>query len=128
MRWMFHERMLSNSPYVTRPTGAASVGGEGARVPELAIARRAGRLDDPIARSLIGEAHMLALARRELNRRVSDGVASGAMSDQAAAISRLGHGGGRRTAHDHRVRAGGERGRRLVATTTTSSSGSGATS
>jgi alkylation response protein AidB-like acyl-CoA dehydrogenase len=84
--WMFHERMGYNSPYVTRPLG---VGSEGSTNPALAIAHRTGRLHDPAARELVGESHMLALARRELLKRVADGIATGAMSSQAAAIGRL---------------------------------------
>jgi alkylation response protein AidB-like acyl-CoA dehydrogenase len=55
----------------------------------VAVARDAGRLDDPAARELIGEAHMLQLVKHELERRVGAGIGSGALSDQAAAIGRL---------------------------------------
>ncbi len=87
-RWMFHERMLYNSPYVTMPSGTGRGGGDsGASM--LAIARQAGRLDDPTARDLIGEAHMLELVGESLKRRIGQGIASGAMSDQASAVARL---------------------------------------
>jgi alkylation response protein AidB-like acyl-CoA dehydrogenase len=86
-RWMFHERMLFNSPLVTfaegtlrRTEGAATA---------FDIARDAGRLYDPQARDLIGESHMLALVTRELEQRVTEGIATGAMLEQAAAIGRL---------------------------------------
>jgi alkylation response protein AidB-like acyl-CoA dehydrogenase len=86
-RWMFYERMLFNSPLVTfaegtlrRTEGAATA---------YDIARDARRLDDPQARDLIGESHMLALVTRELEHRVTHGIASGAMLEQAAAIGRL---------------------------------------
>jgi hypothetical protein len=82
---MFHERMLYNSPLVTVPGGRREYGGSAI----LDVARDAGRLDDPHALELIGEVQMLDLVSRELQRRVGEGVASGRMSDQAAAIGRL---------------------------------------
>ncbi len=87
-RWMFHERMMYNSALVTVPAGTTH-GGGGAGASLLEVARSAGRLDDPRARELIGEARMLELVGGQLNQRVRQGVASGALSDQAAAISRL---------------------------------------
>jgi alkylation response protein AidB-like acyl-CoA dehydrogenase len=86
-RWMFHERMQYNSPLVTAPATRAQGGvGAGALVD---VARDAGRLDDPLVRDLIGEAHALDVASRELQRRVRDGITSRRMSDQAAAVARL---------------------------------------
>ncbi len=88
VRWMFHERMLANSPYVTAPPAPARHNpfGAGALVD---LARRAGRLDDRRVRDLIGEAHTLDVVRGELSRRVGEGVTTTRMSDQAAAIGRL---------------------------------------
>ncbi|WP_407445475.1 acyl-CoA dehydrogenase family protein [Rhodococcus sp. (in: high G+C Gram-positive bacteria)] len=86
-RWMFHERMYQNSPYTTIPAG--SVRG-GSRISELfAVARDAGRLDDPVARDLLGEARALELAKQALNKRVGQGMATRTISDQSASISRL---------------------------------------
>ncbi len=85
-RWMFHERMLTNSPLVTVPAGMSHGGGS---TPLTAVARDAGRLDDPHVRDLVGEAAMLELVDRHLRRRVGEGIATGAMSDQSAAIGRL---------------------------------------
>ena len=86
-RWMFHERMYQNSPYTTIPAG--SVRG-GSRISELfAVARDAGRLDDPVARDLLGEARALELAKQALNKRVGQGMAARTISDQSASISRL---------------------------------------
>jgi alkylation response protein AidB-like acyl-CoA dehydrogenase len=87
--WMFHERMgmAQSTPLMTRP----AIGGFGptdARI-LLDVARDAGRGDDPYARDLVGEAHMLRLVSAQLQRRVADGIATGAMSDQAASIARL---------------------------------------
>ncbi|HEU5083684.1 MAG TPA: acyl-CoA dehydrogenase family protein [Acidimicrobiales bacterium] len=86
-RWLFHERMLYNSPYVTIPVGTARVGDGGGSM--LDLARQAGRADDPAARELVGEATMLNLAVGALSRRVATGIASGAVSDQIAAAAKL---------------------------------------
>ena len=86
-RWMFHERMLINSPYVTLTVGGQH-GGEGASFVHQ-VAREAGRQSDPCARDLVGEAHMLDLVDRKLRRRIGDGLATGALADQSAAIGRL---------------------------------------
>ena len=86
-RWMFHERMLYNSPYVTFPTGAMR-GGESPRsMYQLAVA--AGRTDDAHARELVGEARELDVVGDALKRRVALGIATGAVSDQSAAVGRL---------------------------------------
>jgi alkylation response protein AidB-like acyl-CoA dehydrogenase len=86
-RWMFHERMLTNSPLVTMPIGFAR-GGNGPSVAEVA-ARDAGRFSDPNVRDLVGEARVLDLVDVELRQRISQGIASGTMPDQSAAIGRL---------------------------------------
>jgi alkylation response protein AidB-like acyl-CoA dehydrogenase len=85
-RWMFHERMLFNSPLVTLPVGAYR-SMESTSV--LDVARDAGRLDDPIARGLIGEVNMLNLVSTCLEERLTKAVRTGALSDQGAAIGRL---------------------------------------
>jgi alkylation response protein AidB-like acyl-CoA dehydrogenase len=86
-RWMFHERILLSSPLVTIPRGSGLDGA--ASTPLPAIARDAGRLDDPHALDLIGEARTLELVGEALAQRVGRGIATGAMSDQAAAVARL---------------------------------------
>jgi hypothetical protein len=53
------------------------------------LARDTGRIDDPSARELIGEARMLDVVGDELQDRIGKGVRAGLMSDQAAAIPRL---------------------------------------
>jgi alkylation response protein AidB-like acyl-CoA dehydrogenase len=87
IRWMFHERMLHNSPYVTIPAdqGHTGVGATSA----FEVARGSGHLDDARVRDLVGEAHLLEVVGGELQRRLAAGIASGAMSDQSAAIGRL---------------------------------------
>jgi len=84
-RWMFHERMLYNSPFVTFPVGTK----RGGDASVLEIARAAGRLDDPVARDLIGETLTLDHVDAALKRRVGKGIATRTMSDQSSAVSRL---------------------------------------
>ena len=83
-RWMYHERLLSESPYVTVPEKPAISDRSPAE-----IAYRAGTVDEPGVRDLIGEAHMLEVVGTELQRRLGAGMASGRISDQSAAIGRL---------------------------------------
>jgi alkylation response protein AidB-like acyl-CoA dehydrogenase len=85
-RWMFHERMLYNSPYVTVPRGTVR---SGAGPSMFAVAREAGRLNDRVARDLVGEARMLELVADALHQRMTEGIAIGAFSDQSAAVGRL---------------------------------------
>ncbi|MBH0779233.1 acyl-CoA dehydrogenase family protein [Nocardia bovistercoris] len=83
-RWMFHERMLADSPYVTwsdRP-GLTDA-------PLLDVACRAGVLDEPGTRELVGESQMLDLVETALAGRLATGISSGAISDQSAALGRL---------------------------------------
>lgn len=86
IRWMFHERMLSNSPYVTIPAGT-SMAESGVEF-VAGVARASGRRDAQ-AVELVGEVRMLELVRDALARRISAGIAAGRMSDQSAAIVRL---------------------------------------
>ena len=83
--WMLHERLGASSPYVTRPVGSHHGGTAGAR----AVARAAGRLDDPVAADLIAETRILDVVGRELAKRLREAMATGKMTDQAAAIGRL---------------------------------------
>jgi len=85
-RWMFHERMLTNSPLVTVPAGSTH---GGTTTPMDEVARDAGRLSDPYVRDLVGEAQMLEIVDGQLRRRIGDGIATGAMADQSSAIGRL---------------------------------------
>jgi alkylation response protein AidB-like acyl-CoA dehydrogenase len=95
-RWMFHERMLYSSPLVTVPDGTMRSGDS---APMLSVARDAGRIDDPVARELVGEAWMLDAVVDALKGRVGRAIATGALSDQASAAARLlgGIAGTRRT-------------------------------
>jgi len=85
-RLLFHERMMHNSPYVTSPAGASRAVGESSL---LQVARDAGRLSDPVARNLIGEARVLDLAIDALQQRVAGGVRSGALTADSSAVGRV---------------------------------------
>lgn len=85
-RWMSHERMLYSSPYVTVPEGTVR-GGAGPSM--FAVARDAGRINDPVARDLVGEARMLELVAEALQHRLAEGIGTGRLPDQAGAVGRL---------------------------------------
>ncbi|CUU56930.1 Acyl-CoA dehydrogenase [Parafrankia irregularis] len=90
-RWLFYERSFSSSPFALRPAGDVETFGDpGTGL--LQIAEQAGRLHDPAARELVGEAHMLRTAMRELDGRLHALIATGRSSDQIAAVGRLMHG------------------------------------
>jgi len=84
-RWMYHERSGSNSPYVTRPIGLRNESAEEPTVVD--IARKAGRLADPLAHDLIGESRALDIVTHALRGRVATAAASG-QADHSA-IDRL---------------------------------------
>jgi len=88
VRWMYHERTVSGgSPYVTMPVGRRA---EGSGAPELVRrARRVGRFDRPDVKQAIGEYRTNELVRAALTERIAERIASGAVSDQSAAIIRL---------------------------------------
>jgi alkylation response protein AidB-like acyl-CoA dehydrogenase len=93
-RWMYHERTVAGgSPYVTR---AANFRLEGfnALGPEdlLELATVNHGAPDPGVLELVGEARTLGLVEEALSARVASAIAAGALSDQAAAITRLFHG------------------------------------
>ncbi|HZU79955.1 MAG TPA: acyl-CoA dehydrogenase family protein [Acidimicrobiales bacterium] len=85
-RWMFHERMLYESALVTFPAGVSRTF---ASASYTDLARAAGRLDDPSAMELVGEARMLDVVSERLQDRIGRGIAAGAITDQAAAVARL---------------------------------------
>lgn len=87
IRWMFHERMLYNSPLVTMPVGNGGFESR-ARAP-FPLARRAGRDQDPVARDLVGEALTLDLVGGAMKRHIVSSIRSGTLSDQGAAVGRV---------------------------------------
>ena len=88
-RWMFHEKnaLGGGSPYVTG--GVLVTAFENADRINLEIAGATMHLDDPATLELVGESHMLDLARGALLERVMAGMGSGAFADTAAALIRL---------------------------------------
>ncbi|PEQ11488.1 acyl-CoA dehydrogenase [Novosphingobium sp. PC22D] len=86
-RWMYFERIGHNSPYVTRPVGLTNPEAEGPSA--ISIARRAGRLDDPVARDLIGEDRTLEIATHALQNRIAQAAASGRGNVDGSAVDRL---------------------------------------
>jgi len=89
-RWMYHERVGPNSPYVTRPIGLTNEAAEGPSI--VAIARKAGRLDDVAAHELIGEHRTLEIVMHELQRRLAAAAATGKGNTDNSAIDRLARG------------------------------------
>jgi alkylation response protein AidB-like acyl-CoA dehydrogenase len=86
-RWMYHERVGSNSRYVTMPVGA---GAGRRRGPTAArVAGAVGRADEARARDLIGEARMLELVTEALLNRLATAPATSNLSEHAAAVGRL---------------------------------------
>jgi alkylation response protein AidB-like acyl-CoA dehydrogenase len=87
-RWMFHEKnaMGGGSPFVTGSLHAALVE---SRDQFVDLARGTERVDDPATQQLVGEAHMLGLARSALSARITAGMRAGVMPDNSAAIARL---------------------------------------
>ena len=86
-RWMFHERMLFNSPYVSHPVGVTHGSMDATSV--FTVAQEAGLLDDTATQEMIGEARMLELVGETVGQRINESIAAGKLSDQAAAIVRL---------------------------------------
>ena len=87
IRWMFHERMLFNSPYATDPVGMRYGSMDANTV--HAVAREAGLLGDSATQERIGESCMLEMVSEALGKRINDSIRLGKLSDQAAAIVRL---------------------------------------
>lgn len=86
-RWMYHERIGHNSPYVTRPIGLTA---PQTKTPtNVSIARQAGRIDDPAAQELIGEARALGIVTHELQHRLASAAASGKGNVDMSSIDRL---------------------------------------
>jgi alkylation response protein AidB-like acyl-CoA dehydrogenase len=92
IRWMFYERSFALSNLLIRPGGSRShepAEDANAEPPLVRLARQAGRLDDPIVRDQIGEAHAMGLAQREVTKRIIQGMKTRRFNDQAASMSRL---------------------------------------
>jgi len=86
-----HERNAvgGGSPYVSGRNHLAE-GADGARdTTFITLVDALGTADDATARQLVAEAHALDVVQRGLVRRISVGMANGALPSQAAAITKL---------------------------------------
>jgi alkylation response protein AidB-like acyl-CoA dehydrogenase len=90
-RWMYHERMLYSSPYVTEPVGVIHGSMDASAV--FAVAQANQQLDDPAVRELVGEARMIEIVNELLSERIRESIRIGTRTEQAAAIVRLFKGG-----------------------------------
>jgi alkylation response protein AidB-like acyl-CoA dehydrogenase len=87
-RWMFLEKTLGVSPYVIRPKG--TMRGLNPWAPTaFVVAKEVGRLDDPVARQLVGEAHALKIVGQEGLARIGRAISARRLSDQGAGMSRV---------------------------------------
>ncbi|MCB2078139.1 MAG: acyl-CoA dehydrogenase family protein [Novosphingobium sp.] len=86
-RWMYHERLGHNSPYVTTPVGQK--GSQSHEPSVVGIARKAGSIDDPAARELIGEHGALGIVTQALQRRIASAAASGKGNKDLSSVDRL---------------------------------------
>jgi alkylation response protein AidB-like acyl-CoA dehydrogenase len=88
-RLLAHERAAvgGSSPYIS---GRAMLhGGDRATVDLVAMARRAGRIDDITMRARIARAHVAEVVNAQLVERVTDGIACGALAPTAGAFLKL---------------------------------------
>jgi alkylation response protein AidB-like acyl-CoA dehydrogenase len=88
IRWLYHERAFAMSPHLIHPPGS----GEAGVAPDtslIRLARAVGRLDDPVARDMIGEVRADSLVARLAVQRIGQAIRTGHLNDQAAALSRL---------------------------------------
>lgn len=86
-RWMFYERMGHNSPYVSQPAKVTHKTEKESGL--VAIARQAGKLDDPATRELIGESRALGIVADQLQQRLASGAAAGKGNADMSSVARL---------------------------------------
>ena len=87
-RWMYYERSYASSPYAILPAGSSLEGDRGVGT-MVSLAGRSGRLRDPAARALIGEAHAESIALAHLSKRLPKAIMTRKMTEQAASIGKL---------------------------------------
>ena len=88
-RLLVHERNAvgGGSPYLSGRAGSHEAGGGDDRIAE--VARTSGRSLDPHARQLVGEAAVNQMVGAHLVRRITQGVATGAMAPPAGSVLKL---------------------------------------
>jgi alkylation response protein AidB-like acyl-CoA dehydrogenase len=89
IRWLFHERSFALSPYIVRPGGGGEFAAPGGEDGLVRLAQRSGRVDDPIVRDKIGEVRADGLVAQAAGQRIIQGMRTGHLNDQGAALSRL---------------------------------------
>jgi alkylation response protein AidB-like acyl-CoA dehydrogenase len=87
-RWMFFEKSFGISYHTTRPAGPKA-DAVPASSSFLRAAKRAGRLEDPVTRDLVGEGPALSLVSAAANARIGRAIATGKMSSQGAGLSKV---------------------------------------
>jgi alkylation response protein AidB-like acyl-CoA dehydrogenase len=88
-RLLVHERLAvgGGSPYTSGRSGGHDSGSDDDGLVE--IVRAQGRAGDPRARQLVAEAHVRRLVHGQLNRRLTQAMASGAMPPPAGSLMKL---------------------------------------
>jgi len=87
IRWLFHERSFALSPHIL---AMGREGGLGVSDDALVqLARRSGRLQDPLARDRIGEVRADTIVAGHAQQRIAQAMRTGHLNDQGAALSRL---------------------------------------
>ena len=88
-RLLVHERLAvgGGSPYTSGRSGGHDTGSEDDGLAE--VARAQGRTGDPLARQLVAEAHVRRLVHQQLNQRLTQAMATGAMEPPAGSIMKL---------------------------------------
>jgi alkylation response protein AidB-like acyl-CoA dehydrogenase len=89
VRWMFYERSRESSPYITWWATGGGMAGLLGQYDLVHLARRSGRIHDPLARDLIGEVRAAALVAEQTATRIVHRIRTGDLNDQAAALIRL---------------------------------------
>jgi alkylation response protein AidB-like acyl-CoA dehydrogenase len=87
IRWLFFERSFALSPYLLRPGGGEAFGQSEDSL--VKAARKSGRIDDPLARDMIGELRANSIVQGEATKRIGQAMGTGYLNDQGAALSRL---------------------------------------
>jgi alkylation response protein AidB-like acyl-CoA dehydrogenase len=89
IRWLYHERSFALSPHLIRPPGGGLGFGASPDTSLIKLARDVGRLDDPLARDMIGELRADSLVSNVATKRIANAMRTGYLNEQGAALSRL---------------------------------------
>ena len=89
IRWMYYERKLFESPFVTWPAKGSTSETASSQEDLVRVARRAGKIHDSWARNLIGEMQANSLVTTETHKRISQGMRTGYLGQQGTALIRV---------------------------------------